>query len=101
MAEAGGANPAAVRKALMGGFADSTILDQHGERIISRNFAPGAKAEIQLKDLRTSRLLAESLGLDLPVLKVTEKLYKDMCNNGRANLDHSALYLEIADRGRV
>jgi len=100
LVEAGGADPAAVREALMGGFADSTILRQHGDRIINRRFEPGAKADIQLKDLRTSRELADSLGLDLPVLKVTEELYRDMCSNGRSELDHSALYLEIADRGK-
>ena len=98
LAEAGGADPAAVHKALIGGFADSTILRQHGERIITRQFEPGAKAEIQLKDLRTSRELAESLGLDLPVLKLTEDLYRDMCAHGRSELDHSALYLELSDR---
>jgi len=90
LAEAGGADLTAVHKALTCGFADSTILRQHGE--------PGAKAKIQLKDLRTSRELAESLGLDLPVLKLTESLYRDMCANGRSELDHSALYLELASR---
>ena len=92
------AYPAAVHQALIGGFADSTILRQHGERMISRQFEPGAKAEMQLKDLRTARELAESLGLDLPVLKLTEDLYRDMCAHGRSELDHSALYLELADR---
>ena len=98
LVEAGGADPAAVHKALIGGFADSTILRQHGERIITRQFEPGAKAEIQLKDLRTSRELADSLGLDLPVLKLTERLFRDMCANGLSELDHSALYLELAGR---
>ena len=48
----GGADPAAVRKALMGGFADSKILNIHGERMVERNFVPGGPAEYQLKDLR-------------------------------------------------
>jgi 3-hydroxyisobutyrate dehydrogenase-like beta-hydroxyacid dehydrogenase len=92
LVEAGGADVAAVREALLGGFADSTILRQHGKRMIEREFKPGAKAEIQLKDLRTSRVLADSLGLNLPVLRLTESLYKRMCNDGSAELDHSALY---------
>ena len=62
--------------------------------------ATPAEAEMQLKDLRTARELAESLGLDLPVLKLTEDLYRDMCAHGRSQLDHSALYLELADRSR-
>ncbi len=99
--EKGGGDLAAVHKALIGGFADSTILRQHGERMINRNFKPGATAETQLKDLRTSRELADNLGLDLPVLNLTESLYRDMCRHGRENLDHSALYLELADRKKA
>ncbi len=68
--------------------------------MIKGNFKPGAKAGIQLKDLHTSRKLAENLGLDLPVLKLTESLYSEMCEHGREDLDHSGLYLEIADRGK-
>ena len=98
LVEAGGADPALVHQALIGGFADSTILRQHGKRMITRQFEPGGKAELQLKDLRTARELAETLGLDLPVLKLTEALYRDMCAHGRSELDHSALYLELADR---
>jgi 2-hydroxy-3-oxopropionate reductase len=98
LAEAGGANPGAVREALMGGFADSTILRQHGERMIAGNFEPGAKSEVQLKDLRTSRELAESLGLDLPVLRLTESLYQAMCDEGRSELDHSGLFVHLRDR---
>jgi len=52
LAAKGGADPAAVREALMGGFAGSRILELHGQRMIDRDFAPGAPARIQLKDLR-------------------------------------------------
>src|SRR5581483_3744834 len=62
-AAAGGADPAAVRKALMGGFADSKILNIHGERMVERNFVPGGPAEYQLKDMRTAQALAASTGL--------------------------------------
>ena len=98
LAEAGGADPAAVRDALLGGFADSTILQQHGERMLKRNFEPGGRAELQLKDLRTCSALAADLGLDLPVLRQVEDLYREMCESGRADLDHSALYLALRDR---
>ena len=100
LAKAGGADPAAVRDALLGGFADSTILRQHGERMLTGNFEPGAKSVVQLKDLRTSRKLAHKLGLDLPVLRLTESLYQEMCDDGRSELDHSGLYLHLADRRR-
>src|ERR1700733_3853784 len=59
----GGADPAAVRKALMGGFADSRILNIHGERMVERNFVPGGPAEYQLKDLRTAKGLPGASGM--------------------------------------
>jgi len=98
LAEAGGADPAAVREALLGGFADSTILKQHGERMLGRSFTPGARAEVQLKDLRTGRAQAVAAGCDLPFLSLAEQLYERMCAGGRSGLDHSALFLELRDR---
>jgi len=98
LAEAGGADPRAVREALLGGFADSTVLRQHGERMLEGNFKPGARAEIQLKDLRTAGGLARDLGLRLPIVGLLERLYEEMCSHGREGLDHSALFLELRDR---
>jgi 3-hydroxyisobutyrate dehydrogenase-like beta-hydroxyacid dehydrogenase len=92
LVKAGGGDLEAVRDALIGGFADSTVLRQHGERMIKGHFEPGAKSEVQLKDLRTSRELAESLGIELPVLRLTESLYQRMCDAGLGGLDHSGLY---------
>lgn len=93
LAKTGGADQAAVRAALLGGFADSTILRQHGERMVTGNFEPGGRAQIQLKDLRTARVLAEQLGIELPLLRLAEEQYKRLCDIGHADLDHSALYL--------
>ena len=50
--EEGGADVGAVRDALLGGFADSTILQQHGKRMSERNFDPGGPSRLQLKDLK-------------------------------------------------
>lgn len=99
LVEAGGADPAAVREALQGGFADSAILRQHGARMISGDFEPGGKSEIQLKDLETARELAVSLGLELPALELAESLYREMCQAGLSALDHSGLILHL--RGRT
>jgi 3-hydroxyisobutyrate dehydrogenase-like beta-hydroxyacid dehydrogenase len=98
LVKAGGGDLEAVRDALIGGFADSTILRQHGERMIKGSFEPGAKSEVQLKDLRTSRVLAESLGIELPVLRLTESLYERMCDAGLGGLDHSGLYRYLGSR---
>lgn len=101
LAEAGGADPAAVRAALLGGFADSTILRQHGARMVERDFAPGAHATTQLKDLTTVASLARSLKLDLPFATLAQHEFTAMCETARGALDHSALYLAIGERRRA
>ena len=98
MAEQGGADPEAVRSALAGGFADSTVLKLHGERMIKKNFRPGAHAHVQLKDLRTANEFAHALGVELPMASLAERLFAEMCSNGRDSLDHSGLYLQIQER---
>lgn len=95
LARAGGADLDAVRAALSGGFADSTILRMHGRRMIDEDFKPGGHAVTQLKDLETARKLAESYGLRLPALELVEGLYRDFCDAGGGELDHSALYLHL------
>jgi 3-hydroxyisobutyrate dehydrogenase-like beta-hydroxyacid dehydrogenase len=100
LARRGGADPAAVRAALLGGFADSAILRQHGQRMIDGAFHPGGRAQLQLKDLRTARLLAATLGVELPLLQLAEQQFQHMCDQGLAHLDHSALYLML-DRSNV
>ncbi len=93
LAAAGGANPAAVREALSGGFADSRILQEHGMRMLERNFEPGAMCKTQLKDLRTA--LEAIDGINLPVTQTTKCLYEKLIRKGHETLDHSSLLLEL------
>ncbi len=99
-AREGNADIAAVRQALLGGFANSTILKQHGERMVTENFVPGGPAIYQVKDLVTARKLAEENGLDLPLLKAAEGLFGDMVAHGDGDLDHSGVIREIARRSK-
>lgn len=96
--EEGGADPAAVRQALKGGFADSIILQQHGERMTERNFVPGGPSKFQLKDINNLLGEAQALGLELPVSQHIQNRFARFCSdlNG-ADLDHSGLYLELRD----
>jgi 2-hydroxy-3-oxopropionate reductase len=100
LAKAGGADLTAVRKALLGGFADSEILRQHGSRMIEERFNPGAYATTQLKDLRTASCLAQSYALDLPVTALMTELFARMCEDGCGALDHSGLYLWLRRRAQ-
>jgi 3-hydroxyisobutyrate dehydrogenase-like beta-hydroxyacid dehydrogenase len=98
LAERGGADPAKVRAALLGGFASSTILDQHGPRMITGDFAPGGAARHQLKDTATAVALARALGLALPVTELVDGLFGDLVAHGDGDLDHSALIRELRRR---
>ena len=94
--EAGGADPAAVRDALRGGFADGTILQQHGARMTERDFTPGGPAKIQLKDLNNVLVEANDLGLTLPVTKhIRDRFHNYVDHMNGADTDHSGLYLEL------
>ena len=98
LAQAGGADPAAVREALLGGFAQSTILRQHGARMIDGDYEPGGPAKYQVKDQRTATTLARKLGLVLPVSELAAKLFEDMVDHGQGDRDHSAIFLELQRR---
>lgn len=96
MLEQGGADPAAVRAALKGGFADGTILQQHGARMTERDFTPGGRSATQLKDMNNVREEAEVLGLHLPLSEAIRDRYARLCAElDGADTDHSGLYLEL------
>lgn len=95
LAAKGGARPEKVREALLGGFAGSKILEQHGERMLQRNFEPGAPARIQLKDLRMILDEARSEGLTLPLSQRVFEEYRALLASGNGEVDHSGLLLEL------
>lgn len=96
--EEGGADVGAVRDALLGGFADSTILQQHGKRMSERNFDPGGPSSLQLKDLKNILAEAKALNVDLPFSIAAHDRFSRLVNslNG-SELDHSALFLELLE----
>jgi 2-hydroxy-3-oxopropionate reductase len=95
LAERGGANADAVREALKGGFADSRILQVHGQRMTSRKFAPGATVTTQLKDMDNILREAKARHLRLPSSELTRGLYAALADRGLAHVDHAGAYLEI------
>lgn len=100
LAAAGGADPAAVRQAIMGGFAESRVLTLHGNRMISRNFIPGGPADHQVKDCATIIATAKAAGLTLPFAETALTLFRDLVAHGGARYDHSALLLELERRNK-
>ncbi|MEM7321087.1 MAG: NAD(P)-dependent oxidoreductase [Pseudomonadota bacterium] len=99
LAQQGGADPAALRAALRGGFADSVILQQHGERMSEGNFEPGGLSKFQLKDLDNALAEAASLDLELPSTQAVRDRFDWFIQQmDGAELDHSGLYLELKKR---
>jgi len=95
LAERGGADPAKVHEALLGGFVDSPIWRQHGQRMINNDFTPGGPAKWQLKDTRTALAQAQKLGLNLPVGSLVDGLFQAMVEAGDGELDHAGLIRQL------
>ena len=94
----GGADMAKVREAISGGFADSRILQLHGQRMVERDFAPRGRMAVQLKDMRNALATAGEIGFDAPITALFEQLYADGVEHGLGELDHSGLFIELASR---
>jgi 2-hydroxy-3-oxopropionate reductase len=90
-----GADPAKVRAALLGGFAQSRILELHGERMIKHNFKPGFRIRLHQKDLNLALEAARSLGLSLPNTSLAQELFNAVAAQGGSDLDHSAMVLAL------
>jgi len=90
-----GADPVKVRNALMGGAANSRLLEIKGEWILSRKFQPGFRVKHQQKDLNNALSAARKLGLMLPNTAATQELYNAVSSENGGDLDHSALILAL------
>ena len=86
-----GADPAKVRQALLGGLAQSKILDVHGARILERRFQPGFKAKLHRKDLGIAEEAAQRAGLELPATKLVYERMSELADRD-PETDHSALF---------
>ena len=94
-AKKAGADPAKVRQALMGGFANSRILEVHAERMINRTFAPGFRIRLHQKDLNLALGSAKDMGMALPNTAIAQQMFSVVAAQGGADLDHSALVQAI------
>ena len=93
LAKKSGVDVAKVRTALLGGFAQSKILDLHGQRIIDRNFKPGFKIKLHRKDMRIALQAGKDLLVPLPGSAIVASQMDAMIEEGQGDLDHSALAL--------
>ncbi len=85
-------NPSIIRAALLGGYANSKILEIHGNRMIKSDYKPGFKLSLHNKDLKIAKTLAKHLGLSLKSLNRTQKLMDSAEKEGLSDLDSSAIH---------
>lgn len=97
LAQAGGADPVAVRQALRGGFAESRILEVHGQRMLDRTFMPGGQVKSQAKDMENILLAAKDAGVELPIANLVADVYRDLLP-AYSRADHSAALLALEKR---
>ncbi|MEN8216977.1 MAG: 2-hydroxy-3-oxopropionate reductase [Pseudomonadota bacterium] len=93
LAKAAGVDPANVRKALLGGFAGSRILDVHGQRMLDHDFQPGFKTKLHHKDMRIAMQTAHELGIALPGTALATQYLNALMGTGKAELDSAAIVL--------
>lgn len=94
LAQAGGADPAAVRAAIRGGFAESRILEVHGQRMVDRNFMPGGQVKSQAKDLENVLIAAAGAGVRLPLTELVTEHFRSILQDV-PHADQSAALLAL------
>lgn len=91
LAEASAVDASKVREALLGGFANSRILEMHGQRMIDRGYAPGFKAKLHQKDMRILSEAAHELGLPMPTAAQVHQYLNALVGRGDGELDSAAI----------
>ena len=88
-------------KALSGGFADGKILQNHGKRMIDKDFSPKGKVSTHLKDMNNILECAGDFDTKLPISSLIKEMFNSLVERGNDNDDHSALYKEIANQNKT
>ena len=90
-AKKNGADPAKIREAMMGGFAQSRVLELHGQRMIEHNFIPGGKVRLHQKDLDIVLEAAKDVGVYMPGTALVSQIWNSLAAMGGLDWDHSAI----------
>ena len=88
-------------KALSGGFADGKILQNHGKRMIDKDFSPKGKVSTHLKDMNNILECASDFDTKLPISSLIKEMFNSLVERGNDNDDHSALYKEIENQNKT
>jgi len=97
LAKKAGLDPNVVFEAIKGGLAGSNVLNAKGPMMIAGNFQPGFRIRLHRKDLRNALLTGDELGVPLPVTGLIQGMLSSLTNDGKQDLDHSAIANFIED----
>lgn len=101
LAAKAGVDTGKVRQALLGGFAQSRILDVHGQRMLERNFKPGFRVRLHQKDLNIGLSTGKNLGVPLPATAIVQEAFTALQGLGRGEQDHSSLVTLLEDLAKT
>lgn len=98
-----GVDPEKVRNAMLGGFADSRVLELHGRRMLDRNFEPGGAVRLHKKDTEIAMTVAKELGMYLPGTSLLSHIWNAIAAQDGLDWDHSAVVkvLELMSNTKV
>ena len=97
LAKKAGIDPYKVREALLGGSAQSFVMQNHAKRFLDGALAPGFRGALLLKDLRLATAATTDTGSFAPVAALAEQLFAALCNTGRDGMDSAAIGLLYED----
>ena len=96
-----GVNPENVYKAIRGGLAGSTVMDAKAPMILDRNFQPGFRIELHIKDLNNAVNAAKAVGMDIPMAEKVLEMMKQLQEEGLGKCDHSAVVRYYEEQEKV
>jgi 2-hydroxy-3-oxopropionate reductase len=101
LAAKAGVDPVKVRQALLGGFAQSKILEAHGQKMLERNFKPGFRIRLHEKDMNIALSAGSEYGVPLMVTSQVAQMMTAMKSMGNGDLDHSGLVKFVEELAKI
>jgi 2-hydroxy-3-oxopropionate reductase len=91
LAAKAGVDPEKVYQAIRGGLAGSTVLDAKAPMIFKRNFKPGFRVDLHIKDLNNALETSHSLGVPLPLTSEAMEILQALKADGKEKQDHDSI----------
>lgn len=91
LAKKAGTDPEKVFQAIRGGLAGSAVLEAKAPMMLQRNFKPGGKISINMKDIKNVMATAHEADVPLPLTAQLLEIMTALKNGGHLEDDHSGI----------